>query len=138
MSEFLNFVGESSSHEADSLTVAEASCCLDRFTQAFNACDSTAMDAELHFPHIMLSGAQTLVWERPGQHPLDLFPSLRQVGWASTRYESRQPLLTSSAKVHFLVVYTRRNVAGEVLSTHHNLWVVSKVAGKWGIALRSY
>jgi hypothetical protein len=138
MSAFLNFVSESSCAEIDAEIVTEATGCLDRFTRAFNACDPAAMDAELHFPHTMLSGAQVPVWECPGQHPSDLFPSLRQAGWALTRYEARQPVLVSCAKVHFVLVYTRRSEAGEVISTHRTLWIVTKVAGKWGIALRSY
>jgi hypothetical protein len=96
------------------------------------------MDAELHFPHTLLSGAQRLVWDSPGQHPPDFFEQLRATGWASTRYESKEAVLASADKVHFVLTYTRRNASDEVLSTHHNLWIVTRLDGRWGIALRSY
>ena len=118
--------------------VSAALACLDRFTAAFNACDVAAMDAELHFPHTMLAGAEPLVWHEPGQHPPDLFASLKAVGWACTRYEAREPVLAADDKVHVLVSYTRRRADGSVLSEHRNLWVVTRLRGRWGIAWRSY
>ena len=138
MSDFLDFVSAGAREGPDASSVAQALQCLDRFTAAFNACDQAAMDAELAFPHTMLSGAQHRVWDGPGQHPPDLFSALRDTGWVSTRYESREAVLVSADKVHFLVTYTRRAAQGEVLSTHKNLWIVTRTGGKWGIALRSY
>lgn len=123
---------------ASSQAVAEAMACLDRFTHAFNACDAAAMDAELHFPHVMLAASEVRVWNHPGQHPADLFSTLRKIGWDETRYESRHPLLATSDKVHFLVTYTRRRSDASILSEHTNLWIVSVVNGKWGISCRSY
>lgn len=123
---------------ASSQAVAEAMACLDRFTHAFNDCNADAMDAELHFPHVMLAGSEVRVWNQPGQHPSDLFPSLRKIGWRETRYESRDPLLATLDKVHFLVTYTRRRSDASILSEHTNLWIVARVNGRWGISCRSY
>jgi hypothetical protein len=86
----------------------------------------------------MFSGSKRLVWEGPGQHPSDLFDRLRREGWAFTQYESREPALVCADKVHFVVVYTRRTADGAVLSTHANLWIVTRVNARWGIVLRSY
>lgn len=136
MSDLLAFV---SAHARDTpVDTTAASDCLDRFTAAFNAGDLAGMDAELHFPHTLLSGAQRLVWDSPGQHPPDFFEQLRATGWASTRYESKEAVLASADKVHFVLTYTRRNAPDEVLSTHHNLWIVTRLEGRWGISLRSY
>jgi hypothetical protein len=135
MSDLLAFV---SSSAATTAHTADAEACLDRFTTAFNAGDLAGMDAELHFPHTLLSGAQRLEWASPGQHPADFFDALRATGWARTQYESKLSVLASGDKVHFVVVYTRRGAAGNVLSTHHNLWIVTRAAGRWGISLRSY
>lgn len=122
----------------DAAAIAQARAVLDRFTAAFNAQDAAAMDRELHFPHTMLAGAQLMTWRSPGQHPPDFFESLRATGWAYTRYEAREVVLASAAKVHFVVTYTRRDRDGQVLSTHCNLWIVTRVDDRWGIALRSY
>ncbi|NML44118.1 hypothetical protein HHL11_10185 [Ramlibacter sp. G-1-2-2] len=138
MREFIDFVSASADTTADTEAIAAAAACLDRFTAAFNARDLAGMDRELHFPHVMLSGAEHLVWDRPGQHPANLFSALEGTGWACTRYEEKLAILASADKVHFALRYTRRDKAGSVLSEHRNVWIVTRVAGKWGIALRSY
>ena len=96
------------------------------------------MDSTLHFPHVMLSGAERLVWPNAGQHPADFFEKLKASGWQSTQYETQEPVLVSHDKVHFVVTYTRRAADGSVLSRHKNLWIVTRINGQWGIALRSY
>ena len=139
MDRFLSFVsGGGSCDAADPEVVAQASACLDRFTDAFNAQDLSGMDAQLHFPHTMVSGAESLVWPQPGSHPADFFEQLRSTGWACTRYESRLPVLAGADKVHFVVTYARRSQQGEEPSRHRNLWIVVRRAGAWGIVLRSY
>ncbi len=138
MSDFFKFVNPSCSEQFEAELVEAASDCLDRFTSFFNACDPSGMDSELHFPHFMLSGAECVVWAAPGQHPDDFFEKLRASGWDQTRYEAKDTILVSQNKVHFVVTYTRRNQAGDVLSTHKNLWIVTRISGKWGITLRSY
>lgn len=138
MTEFISFVSTPSIREQDRSAVEAASECLDRFTACFNACDAVGMDAELGFPHVMLSGASRLEWERPGQHPENFFVALKESGWHHTRYESKDPILASQDKVHFVVTYSRRNAADEVLSMHKNLWIVIRTDARWKICLRSY
>jgi len=137
-STFLQFVAPNPIEADSGSAVREAESCLDRFTQAFNACDVGAMDAELHFPHVMLSGSEQLIWEGPGCHPPDLFNVLRATGWASTVSIEKTPVLAGPDKVHFRVTYERRDATGEVLSKHANLWVVVYKGCRWGISLRSY
>lgn len=120
------------------IDTSAAQSCLARFGEAFNAGDLAAMDAELHFPHTLLSGGQRLEWNSPGQLSEALFDTLRATGWARTQSESITPVLASKDKVHFVVVYTRRNAADEVICTYRNLWIVVRSAGRWGITLRSY
>jgi hypothetical protein len=115
---------------ASAHAVREAGACVERFAAAFNAANLEAMDAELHFPHT--------VWAGPGNISSALFEGLSSSGWAFTQLESKTPVLASADKVDFLVTYTRRTGTNEVLSTHRNLWVVVRSAGRWGISLRSY
>lgn len=136
MTDFARFVAPVATPEKGA--IEEASACLDRFTLAFNACDTTGMDAQLAFPHSMLSGADRLEWAGPGQHPTDFFDRLKASGWARTEYESKQAVLATGDKVHFVVTYTRQNAAGEILSIHENLWIALRTGTTWGIALRSY
>jgi hypothetical protein len=133
-----DFVAPQLPERAEQVMIQEASDCLDRFTSAFNACDTQAMDRELHFPHIMLSGSERIVWQQPGQHPPEFFETLKATGWVRTQYESKTPVLVSRHKVHFLVVYSRSDCNHKPITQHTNLWIVTAQEGKWGIALRSY
>ena len=86
----------------------------------------------------MLSGSERLDWLEAGQHPIDLFEKLRASGWHYTQYEAKEAVLVSLDKVHFVVTYSRHGKNGDVLSMHKNLWILTRVTGKWGISLRSY
>ena len=118
--------------------IAGAEACLDEFTASFNRQDPAGMDRHLHFPHLILSGPKVTVWESPGQLPADFFEKLTAAGWTHSTYEAREPVLVTSDKVHFRVRYSRRASDGAALSTHENLWIVTRIDGRWGIAVRSY
>jgi hypothetical protein len=138
MSDYAKVFKPTASGESAAEMIRAAEACLDSFTACFNARDRAGMDAHLHFPHIMFSGSERLVWEEPGQLPDDFFDNLIRDGWAKTVYEEKQPVLVSPDKVHFRVRYTRQAADGRVLSEHENIWFVTRIAGRWGIALRSY
>ena len=138
MSDYAGFFKPFPKGESVAELISAAEACLDGFTACFNAGDAAGMDAHLHFPHVMFSGAEQLVWEQPGQLPVDFFDELRKTGWAKTVYEEKQPIYVSPDKVHFRVRYTRRALDGHVLTEHENIWFVTRIAGRWGIALRSY
>ena len=118
--------------------VAQARQCLINFTDAFNRHDLAGMDACLHFPHQMWSGATLLTWPQAGSHPADFFTQLCATGWTHTRYESIEVALASASKVHCVVDYSRCGANGQVLSRHQNLWMLVQRDGRWGIVLRSY
>jgi hypothetical protein len=135
---YFKFVTPATANGCDEVLIRDASECLVRFTNAFNACDINAMDDELHFPHVMYSGAERLIWYKAGQHPESFFENLKASGWTETRYEFKNPILVSQNKVHFVVNYSRRDAQGQILTMHTNLWIATSINGKWGIALRSY
>lgn len=118
--------------------IAAGDAVLEAFTARFNARDLTGMDSLLHFPHLIYSGGELLVWQSPGQLSSSFFRDLADAGWAETVYESKTPVLVLRDKVHFRLVYSRRRGDESVLSMHQNLWIVTRVGGRWGIALRSY
>lgn len=125
--------------DGDAVMVAEAVRCVEAFTSRFNARDLAGMDAHLHFPHLILSGEQLVVWAEPGNLPASFFDDLqRDTGWAETRYERKEAVLVSPRKVHLIVDYTRNLADGSVASRHSNLWIVTFDDGRWGIKQRSY
>ncbi|MBI1919601.1 MAG: hypothetical protein HYS23_00825 [Geobacter sp.] len=138
MSDYNKFFIPAKSVQNDEQSVTAADAVLEAFTESFNARDTIGMDSLLHFPHVMYLGGELIVWEAPGQLPPDFFAKLIAKGWERTVYESKTPILVSSDKVHFRVIYTRRRGDGSVVSTHDNVWIVTRVDGRWAIALRSY
>lgn len=128
------------SDDADDATViAEAVRCIEQFTDRFNARDLAGMDALLHFPHVILSGEQLVIWDEAGQLPASFFDDLaRTTGWAKTTYLRKEAVLASPRKVHLLVDYTRDRADGSIASRHRNLWIATSENGRWGIKQRSY
>lgn len=119
--------------------VASAVRCMEMFTDRFNARDLVGMDSHLHFPHVILSGAEMIVWEAPGCLPETFFRNLAaETGWSRSSYVALMPVLVSSRKVHFMVEYTRDRADGSTISTHRNLWIATEERGRWAIKLRSY
>lgn len=119
--------------------VAAALRCTDAFTERFNARDLAGMDAELHFPHVILSGERLVIWEAPGQLPPSFFDDLAAAtGWHHSTYLDRRAVLVSPRKVHLRVDYARSRADGSAASLHGNLWIVTFEDGRWGIKLRSY
>ncbi|MBK5415493.1 hypothetical protein [Pseudomonas sp. TH31] len=116
-----------------------AIACIEAFTDAFNARDLAGMDCFLHFPHVILSGENLVIWDRAGQLPDDFFVELtRQTGWDHTVYQDKRVVLVSPRKVHLYVRYSRNRADGAVITFHENLWVVTWDEGRWGIKQRSY
>lgn len=54
--DFLAFITPAVDDVATQAAIEQARECILRFSSAFNRCDPEAMDAELRFPHLMLSG----------------------------------------------------------------------------------
>ncbi|WP_342708925.1 hypothetical protein AAFG13_28835 [Bradyrhizobium sp. B124] len=123
----------------DATMIAAAIRCIDDFTDRFNACDLAGMDALLHFPHVILSGEQLVIRERPGQLPASFFDDLaRTTGWAKSTYQRGEPVLVGPRKVHLVVEYSRDRADGSIASRHRNPWIVTSEDGRWGIKQRSY
>lgn len=125
-------------NDSEKEILEESFGCLQRFSDAFDEENLEKMDEQLHFPHYLFSGNEMTVWEHSGNMPADFFETLKKGGWRRTVCELAEPILISVDKVHYRWNYTRRGENGEVLSSHENIWIVTKINGKWGIALRSY
>jgi len=104
--------------------------CIEAFTDRFNDRDREGMEARLHFPHVILSGEKLIVWDKPGQQRDSFFKDLIATGWYRTTYRRKQVVLATSRKVHLLVEYSRDDAAGEPISIHQNLWIVTFDSGR--------
>jgi hypothetical protein len=132
------FIPQQDGIDETAMTLA-ALACIDGFTACFNARDLDGMDAHLHFPHVILSGEQLVIWQRPGQLAAGFFDDLtRATGWHHTAYQEQHVVLVSPRKVHLRVVYSRNRADGSIITQHRNVWIVTWQDGRWGIKQRSY
>ncbi len=112
---------------------------LNQFTSAFNKRNTIDMDACLHFPHIMLADNKETIWNAPNSLPKSYFQWLEQEsGWHHSEYQCISLVLSHDAQRHYLLEYTRNRSDGSVISAHKNLWVLTRVSGRWGIKIRCY
>ena len=112
--------------------------CLDRFMAALNVYDAGAMDAQMHFPHVRFAGGSIVVYEQPGNNPLDLFERLkREDDWHHSAWNERTVVQHNDTKVHIAVKYTRYRSDGSVIGVYDSLYVLTLKNGRWGVQLRS-
>ncbi len=72
---------------------------LDRFMAALNIHDADAMDACMHFPHIRMAECSVVVYEAPGDNPMDLFDRLKeQDNWHHSAWDDRELIQRNDAK----------------------------------------
>ena len=126
-----------SSANADRI-YADCIACLDRFMAALNVYDAAAMDAEMHFPHVRFAGGTIVVYEKPGNNPMDLFERLRREDdWHHSAWNKRTLVQNNDTKVHMAVNYTRFRSDGSVIGHYDSLYVLALKDGRWGVQLRS-
>ena len=117
---------------------AQCMATLDRFMAGLNACDASAMDAAMHFPHIRFAGGAITVYERPGGNPMDLFDRLKkQDDWSHSAWNERKIVQRNDSKVHMAVTYTRFRADGSTLGVYESLYILTLKDGRWGIQVRS-
>ncbi|MBB1604727.1 hypothetical protein [Variovorax sp. UMC13] len=111
---------------------------LDRFMDALNAHDATAMDATMHFPHVRFAGGQLRTYEAAGSNPMDLFQKLQaEDDWRHSSWRTRELVQFSETKAHVALSYTRFRSDGSVIGIYESLYVLTRVDDAWGIQMRS-
>ena len=111
---------------------------LDRFMAALNRYDSAGMDAEMHFPHVRMAEGKVVIYDGPGLNPMDLFDRLRLADrWKFSEWGNRDLMQFNEVKAHYALDYTRFRDDGSIIGVYKSLYVLTKVAGRWGILARS-
>ena len=110
----------------------------DRFMAALNAYDAAGMDACMHFPHVRMAESAVVVYDAPGNNPMDLFDRLKaQDNWHHSAWEERALIQFNAVKAHWLLSYTRYREDGSVIGVYDSLYTLTKLDGRWGIQARS-
>ncbi len=125
---------------AEPATPAEAALALaDVYMEAFNRRDAAAWAATLNYPHVRVAGGQVKVWNTAEDYAADFdFQQFaREFAWAYSRWDERRVIHSSADKVHLAVRFTRYKADDTPVATYDALYVVTRVAGRWGVQVRS-
>jgi len=121
--------------------VAEATAAFERWHDAFNARDSAAQVAEMHFPHLRLTAANRFMeWATPAEFAASqdaLTPNLRAEGWHHTVNVSIDAIQVGSNKVHFALRESRRHEDDSEYEGFDTFWIFTKIDDRWGLQFRS-
>ncbi len=120
---------------------AEAIASFHQWNAAFNARDTEAQLAEMHFPHVRLSGENDFHrWERPddfrAQQP-SYTERLAAERWHHTATAAIEATQSAGDKVHLVIRQSRQRADGTEYNGFDTLWIFTKLDGRWGVQFRS-
>lgn len=112
---------------------------LDEFMAAFNARDVEAWIATLQFPHVRIASGTVAVFPDAAafRNNFEFARFAEQTGWSRSEWSERRVVQAGADKVHLAVRFTRFRAGGSVLAAYDSLYVVTRVAGRWGVQARS-
>ena len=112
-----------------------------RWLQGFNARDRDAMVAELHFPHLRLSGSnQIQVWDTAANLNANFdeqTQKLKEEGWVRTDSNFIEAIQKGPDKVHLTMIQSRVHSDGSEYNRFETLWIFIRVNDRWGVKFRS-
>ena len=121
--------------------VEEAKESYKRWLQGFNSRDRDAMVAELHFPHLRLSGSnQILVWDTAANINANFdeqTQKLKEEGWVRTDSNLINAIQKGSDKVHLTMIQSRIHSDGSEYNRFQTLWIFIRENERWGVKFRS-
>jgi hypothetical protein len=112
-----------------------------RWMVAFNARDTEAQLAEMHFPHLRLSAQnQFQRWETIDDFRVTqerVTRRLKEEGWHHTASLSINPIQVGVDKVHLAIRQSRQREDGTEYNGFDTLWIFTRPNGRWGVQFRS-
>jgi hypothetical protein len=112
---------------------------LDRFIEAFNARDPASWAASLSYPHVRVStrppGANVTPDERAYADAVT-YNAPDAMGWHHSAWDWKRILATSPTKIHASAQWCRYDSLGERILENNVSYVITEVAGRWGIQAR--
>lgn len=121
-------------------SAGEAEAAFRRWSAAFNARDTEAQLAEMHFPHLRLAGNRFQWWETSDEFSAvqeEVTRRLEDEGWHRTATLSIDPVQTGEDKVHLAIRQSRRHEDGTEYNGFNTLWIFTRLNGRWGVQFRS-
>lgn len=122
---------------ADAIVAARG--VMEDFMTTFNARNESAWADTLLFPHVRIASGEVIVHPSKAEFvaatDLDEFAQVNN--WDHSAWDSIEVIQAGPDKVHFKVVFSRFNPAGEKYVTFSSLYILQRVDGRWGIRARS-
>jgi hypothetical protein len=118
----------------------EAVASFRRWSAAFNARDTEAQLAEMHFPHLRLAQNRFQWWATTDDFRAaqgEVTRLLEEEGWHHTASLSITPVQVGVDKVHLAIRQSRQREDGTEYNGFDTLWIFTKLTGRWGVQFRS-
>lgn len=112
---------------------------LDRFMMAFNARDALAMCEAFQYPHVLFANGAVGVVRTVDDcvEGFDFTRFAQRFGWDHSGWDRRTVVQAYPDKVHVAVITSRYDDANEQIDQIDALFIITRVAGRWGIQSRS-
>ena len=117
----------------------EALAAVDRFMKEFNTADMDAWAGTLSYPHVRIASGAVKTWKTPAEYAtsFDFDELKRTMRWHHSAFDYKKIVQSSENKVHVAVRFTRYRADGSKIASYEAVYVVTRVAGRWGIQARS-
>ena len=111
---------------------------IEAYIAALNRHDIEGIRAAFHFPHVQLRAGQiTYIATASDLTYAGFYQRMAAQGWVRSSWDGYRVALAGPEKVHFDVWFTRWRGDGSAIGTHHSLYTVTKLAGRWGLQANS-
>ncbi len=118
----------------------EAIASFRRWSTAFNARETEAQLAEMHFPHLRLAKNRFQWWEMTGDFKAaqdEVTRRLEEEEWHHTASLSINPVQVGVDKVHLAIRQSRQHEDGTEYNGFDTLWIFTRLNDRWGVQFRS-
>jgi hypothetical protein len=108
---------------------------VDHYVVSFNTRSPEAWTASMHFPHVSFGDGQVVSYTSrdAALDVIDIETFARTTGWSRSEIVSSRVLQTDGQKAHVAARIARFNEAGVPYSAFDALFIVERIAGRWGI-----
>lgn len=111
---------------------------IEAYIAALNRRDLDGVRAAFNFPHVLFGAGKVTHYPTAADLSFAAFDSrTAQHGWARSTWDGHSVLLGGPDKVHVDVWFTRWRADGSQIGTHHSMYIVTRLDGRWGIQARS-
>jgi hypothetical protein len=124
--------------EADSTADPGALTAVANYIDALNRRDLDGIRAAFHFPHAQLRAGSLIHYATPAELSYaGFYKRMAAEQWTRSTWDGHKVALAGPDKVHLDVWFTRWRADGTAIGTHHSLYIVTRIAGRWGIQVNS-